>query len=68
MEAQETPQTEETTVIKRSNYYVGKVAISFGTKRELIAYLNANNGLTDGLSIIRGLEVEPEAKQVFDIN
>lgn len=68
METQAQPQTEETTKVKRSNYYLGKITQSFASKRELIAYLNANNGLEKDLTIIKGLEAQPETKQVFDIN
>lgn len=68
MEEQQAPQTDENTKVKRANYYLVEVTQSFATKRGLVTYLNENNGLGANLKVVRGLEVKPEAKQVFDVH
>jgi hypothetical protein len=68
MQEEVSQTTEENTAVKRANYYVAQIAESFPTKRDLLNYLNARGGLGEGQAVIRGLEVKPEVRQVFDFN
>lgn len=60
-------ESPETEVNKRTFYFIVKKVEVLNTKGECEKFLSDRGGLQEDEIVVRGLEMKPEPKQVFEL-